>query len=321
MTRRKHRTQPVKQRAPHDADTGISKADVQTLPDKTTADAVNHPHVKWSKDDAQEYHLTMDDYRIADNTGRARMFATAMRYVREQKTKGNIVHALRVTISSGAIGAWVIRALVFAIMCCVVILEAVLAVMGSSNLALSLMNEVNVNVDGLNTAGKMIWCIIPLVVLAAVIVAIDIMLIRFSVTWLNKKGYELFCVQRVRAVALMMINDEKRDEDAEIKRMHMTLKSNDDSQHSLKNDDTEERDDVVIAKPDDVVIAEPRRFFTRRRAKKNDDASTSSSIASHDDDAKLDVDEGTTKSDASMNDGELDAKKEIDSDVADDSSK
>lgn len=315
MTRRKHRTQPVKQRALHDADTGISKADVQTLPDKTTADAVNHPQVKWSKDDAQEYHVTMDDYRIADNTGRERMFAYAMRYVREQKTKGNIVHALRVTISSGAIGAWVIRVLVFAIMCCVVILEAVLAVMGSSNLALSLMNEVNVNVDGLNTAGKMIWCIIPLVVLAAVIVAIDIMLIRFSVIWLNKKGYELFCVQRVRAVVLMMINDEKHDEDAEIKRkrsMHMTLKSDDDSQHSLKNDDTEERVDVVIA--------EPRRFFTRRRAKKNDDASTSSSIASHDD-AKLDVDEGTTKSDASMNDDELDAKKKIDSDVADDSSK
>ena len=310
MTRRKHRTQPVKQRALHDADTGISKADVQMLPDKTTADAVNHPHVKWSKDDAQKYHLTMDDYRIADNTGRARMFATAMRYVREQKTKGNIFHALRVTISSGAIGAWIIRALVFAIMCCIVILEAVLAVMGSSNLALSLMNEVNVNVDGLNTAGKMIWCIIPLVVLAAVIVAIDIMLIRFSVTWLNKKGYELFCVQRVRAVALMMINDEKRDEDAEIKRMHMTLKSNDDSQHSLKNDDTEERDDVVKAKP--------RRFFTRRRAKKNDDASTSSSIASHDD-AELDGDEGTTKSDASMNDAKLDAKKEADNNVADDS--
>lgn len=312
MTRRKHRTQPVKQRALHDADSGISKADAQTFPDKTTADAVNHPHVKWSKDDAQEYHLTMDDYRIADNTGRERMFATAMRYVREQKTKGNIVHALRVTISSGAIGAWIIRALVFAIMCCVVILEAVLAVMGSSNLALSLMNEVNVNVDGLNTAGKMIWCIIPLVVLAAVIVAIDIMLIRFSVTWLNKKGYELFCVQRVRAVALMMINDEKRDEDAEIKRMHMTLKSNDDSQHSLKNDDTEERDDVVKAKP--------RRFFTRRRTKKNDDASTSSSTASHDD-AKLDGDEGTTKSDASMNDAKLDAKKEADNNVADDSSK
>lgn len=310
MTRRKHRTQPVKQRALHDADTGISKADVQTLPDKTTADAVNHPHVKWSKDDAQEYHLTMDDYRIADNTGRKRMFATAMRYVREQKTKGNIFHALRVTISSGAIGAWIIRALVFAIMCCVVILEAVLAVMGSSNLALSLMNEVNVNVDGLNTAGKMIWCIIPLVVLAAVIVAIDIMLIRFSVTWLNKKGYELFCVQRVRAVALMMINDEKRDEDAEIKRMHMTLKSNDDSQHSLKNDDTEERDDVVKAKP--------RRFFTRRRTKKNDDTSTASSTASHDD-AELDGDEGTTKSDASMNDAKLDAKKEADNNVADDS--
>lgn len=312
MTRRKHRTQPVKQRALHDADTGISKADVQTLPDKTTADAVNHPQVKWSKNDAHEYHVTMDDYRIADNTGRERMFATAMRYVREQKTKGNIVHALRVTISSGAIGAWIIRALVFAIMCCVVILEAVLAVMGSSNLALSLMNEVNVNVDGLNTAGKMIWCIIPLVVLAAVIVAIDIMLIRFSVTWLNKKGYELFCVQRVRAVALMMINDEKRDEDAEIKRMHLTLKSNDDSQHSLKNDDTEERDDIVKAKP--------RRFFTRRRTKKNDDASMSSSTASHDD-AKLDVDEGTTKSDASMNDAKLDAKKETDNNVADDSSK
>ena len=310
MTRRKHRTQPVKQRALHDADTGISKADEQTLPDKTIADAVNHPQVKWSKSDAHEYHLTMDDYRIADETGRERMFATAMRYVREQKTKGNIFHALRVTISSGAIGAWIIRALVFAIMCCVVILEAVLAVMGSSNLALSLMNEVNVNVDGLNTAGKMIWCIIPLVVLAAVIVAIDIMLIRFSVTWLNKKGYELFCVQRVRAVALMMINDEKRDEDAEIKRMHLTLKSNDDSQHSLKNDDTEERDDVVKAKP--------RRFFTRRRAKKNDDASTVSSIASHDD-AELDGDEGTTKSDASMNDAKLDAKKEADNNVADDS--
>lgn len=308
MTRRKHRTQPVKQRALHDGDTGISKADEQTLPDKTTADAVNHPQVKWSKDDAQEYHLTMDDYRIADNTGRERMFATAMRYVREQKTKGNIVHALRVTISSGAIGAWVIRALVFAIMCCVVILEAVLAVMGSSNLALSLMNEVNVNVDGLNTAGKMIWCIIPLVVLAAVIVAIDIMLIRFSVTWLNRKGYELFCVQRVRAVALMMINDEKRDEDAEIKRIHMTLKSNDDNDNS----DTEERSDVVKAKP--------RRFFTRRRAKKNDDASTSSSTASHDD-AKLDANEGTTKSDASMNDVKSDAEKETDNDVADDSAK
>lgn len=308
MTRRKHRTQPVKQRALHDGDTGISKADEQTLPDKTTADAVNHPQVKWSKDDAQEYHLTMDDYRIADNTGRERMFATAMRYVREQKTKGNIVHALRVTISSGAIGAWVIRALVFAIMCCVVILEAVLAVMGSSNLALSLMNEVNVNVDGLNTAGKMIWCIIPLVVLAAVIVAIDIMLIRFSVTWLNRKGYELFCVQRVRAVALMMINDEKRDEDAEIKRIHMALKSNDDND----NGDIEERDDVVTAKP--------RRFFTRRRAKKNDDASTSSSTASHDD-AKLDANEGTTKSDASMNDVKSDAEKEADNDVADDSAK
>lgn len=308
MTRRKHRTQPVKQRALHDGDTGISKADEQTLPDKTTADAVNHPQVKWSKDDAQEYHLTMDDYRIADNTGRERMFATAMRYVREQKTKGNIVHALRVTISSGAIGAWVIRVLVFAIMCCVVILEAVLAVMGSSNLALSLMNEVNVNVDGLNTAGKMIWCIIPLVVLAAVIVAIDIMLIRFSVTWLNRKGYELFCVQRVRAVALMMINDEKRDEDAEIKRIHMTLKSNDDNDNS----DTEERSDVVKAKP--------RRFFTRRRAKKNDDASTSSSTASHDD-AKLDANEGTTKSDASMNDVKSDAEKEADNDVADDSAK
>lgn len=308
MTRRKHRTQPVKQRALHDGDTGISKADEQTLPDKTTADAVNHPQVKWSKDDAQEYHLTMDDYRIADDTGRERMFATAMRYVREQKTKGNIVHALRVTISSGAIGAWVIRALVFAIMCCVVILEAVLAVMGSSNLALSLMNEVNVNVDGLNTAGKMIWCIIPLVVLAAVIVAIDIMLIRFSVTWLNRKGYELFCVQRVRAVALMMINDEKRDEDAEIKRIHMTLKSNDDND----NGDIEERSDVVKAKP--------RRFFTRRRAKKNDDASTSSSTASHDD-AKLDANEGTTKSDASMNDVKSDAEKEADNDVADDSAK
>lgn len=308
MTRRKHRTQPVKQRALHDGDTGISKADEQTLPDKTTADAVNHPQVKWSKDDAQEYHLTMDDYRIADNTGRERMFATAMRYVREQKTKGNIVHALRVTISSGAIGAWVIRVLVFAIMCCVVILEAVLAVMGSSNLALSLMNEVNVNVDGLNTAGKMIWCIIPLVVLAAVIVAIDIMLIRFSVTWLNRKGYELFCVQRVRAVALMMINDEKRDEDAEIKRIHMALKSNDDND----NGDIEERDDVVTAKP--------RRFFTRRRAKKNDDASTSSSTASHDD-AKLDANEGTTKSDASMNDVKSDAEKEADNDVADDSAK
>ena len=309
MTRRKHRTQPVKQRALHDGDSGISKADERTLPDKTTADAVNHPHIKWSKDDAQEYHVTMDDYRIADEHDRARMFATAMRYVREQKTKGNIFHALRVTISSGAIGAWVIRALVFAIMCCVVILEAVLAVMGSSNLALSLMNEVNVNVDGLNTAGKMIWCIIPLVVLAAVIVAIDIMLIRFSVTWLNRKGYELFCTQRVRAVALMMINDENRDEDAEIKRMHLTLKSNDDNDND-NNGDTEERDDVVIAKP--------RRFFTRRRAKKNDDASTASSTASHDD-AKLDADEGTTKSDASMNDAKLDAKKEVDNDVTDDS--
>lgn len=309
MTRRKHRTQPVKQRALHDADTGISKADEQTFPDKTIADAVNHPHIKWSKDDAQEYHLTMDGYRIADNTGRARMFAYAMRYVREQKTKGNVFHALRVTISSGAIGAWVIRALVFAIMCCVVILEAVLAVMGSSNLALSLMNEVNVNVDGLNIAGRMIWCIIPLVVLAAVIVAIDIMLIRFSVTWLNKKGYELFCVQRVRAVALMMINDEKRDEDAEIKRMHMTLKSNDD------NDNNDNADDAV---DDDVVKAKPRRFFTRRRTKKNDDASTSSSTASYDD-AELDADEGTTKSDASMSDGKLDAKKEVDNDVANDS--
>ena len=310
MTRRKHRTQPVKQRALHDADSGISKADAQTFPDKATADAVNHPQVKWSKHDAHEYHVTMDDYRIADEHDRARMFATAMRYVREQKTKGNIVHALRVTISSGAIGAWVIRALVFAIMCCVVILEAVLAVMGSSNLALSLMNEVNVNVDGLNTAGKMIWCIIPLVVLAAVIVAIDIMLIRFSVTWLNKKGYELFCTQRVRAVALMMINDENRDEDAEIKRMHLTLKSNDDNDND-NNDDTEERDDVVIAKP--------RRFFTRRRAKKNDDASMTSSTASHDD-AKLDADEGTTKSDASMNDAKSDVKKEADNEtIVDDS--
>lgn len=308
MTRHKHRTQPVKQRALHDADSGISKADAQTFPDKATADAVNHPQVKWSKNDAQEYHLTMDDYRIADETGRERMFATAMRYVREQKTKGNIFHALRVTISSGAIGAWVIRVLVFAIMCCVVILEAVLAVMGSSNLALSLMNEVNVNVDGLNTAGKMIWCIIPLVVLAAVVVAIDIMLIRFSVTWLNRKGYELFCTQRVRAVALMMINDENRDEDAEIKRMHLTLKSNDDNDNS----DTEERSDVVKAKP--------RRFFTRRRTKKNDDASTSSSTASHDD-AELDGDEGTTKSDASMNDVKSDAEKEADNDVADDSAK
>lgn len=310
MTRRKHRTQPVKQRALHDADSGISKADVQTLPDKTTADAVNHPYIKWSKDDAQEYHVTMDDYRIADKYDRERMFATAMRYVREQKTKGNIVHALRVTISSGAIGAWVIRALMFAIMCCVVVLEAVLAVMGSSNLALSLMNEVNVNVDGLNTAGKMIWCIIPLVVLAAVIVAIDIMLIRFSVTWLNRKGYELFCTQRVRAVALMMINDENRDEDAEIKRMHLTLKSNDDNDND-NNGDTEERDDVVLAKP--------RRFFTRRRAKKNDDASTASSTASHDD-AKLDADEGTTKSDALMNDAKSDVKKEVDNEtIADDS--
>lgn len=311
MTRRKHRTQPVKQRALHDADSGISKADVQTFPDKATADAVNHPQVKWSKHDAHEYHVTMDDYRIADEHDRERMFATAMRYVREQKTKGNIFHALRVTISSGAIGAWVIRALVFAIMCCVVVLEAVLAVMGSSNLALSLMNEVNVNVDGLNTAGKMIWCIIPLVVLAAVIVAIDIMLIRFSVTWLNRKGYELFCTQRVRAVALMMINDENRDEDAEIKRMHLTLKSNDDNDND-NNGDTEERDDVVLAKP--------RRFFTRRRAKKNDDASTASSTASHDD-AKLDADEGTTKSDASMNDVKSDAEKEADNDVADDSAK
>lgn len=310
MTRRKHRTQPVKQRALHDADTGISKADAQTFPDQTTADAVNHPQVKWSKHDAHEYHVTMDDYRIADNTGRARMFATAMRYVREQKTKGNILHALRVTISSGAIGAWVIRALMFAIMCCVVVLEAVLAVMGSSNLALSLMNEVNVNVDGLNTAGKMIWCIIPLVVLALVIVAIDIMLIRFSVTWLNRKGYELFCTQRVRAVALMMINDENRDEDAEIKRMHLTLKSNDDNDND-NNGDTEERDDVVLAKP--------RRFFTRRRAKKNDDASTASSTASHDD-AKLDADEGTTKSDALMNDAKSDVKKEVDNEtIADDS--
>lgn len=238
------------------------------------------------------------------------MFATAMRYVREQKTKGNIFHALRVTISSGVIGAWVIRALMFAIMCCVVVLEAVLAVMGSSNLALSLMNEVNVNVDGLNTAGKMIWCIIPLVVLALVIVAIDIMLIRFSVTWLNKKGYELFCTQRVRAVALMMINDENRDEDAEIKRMHLTLKSNDDNDND-NNGDTEERDDVVSAKP--------RRFFTRRRAKKNDDASTASSTASHDD-TKLDADEGTTKSDALMNDAKSDVKKEVDNEtIADDS--
>lgn len=309
MTRRKHRTQPVKQRALHDGDTGISKADAQTFPDQTTADAVNHPQVKWSKHDAHEYHVTMDDYRIADNTGRARMFATAMRYVREQKTKGNIFHALRVTISSGVIGAWVIRALMFAIMCCVVVLEAVLAVMGSSNLALSLMNEVNVNVDGLNTAGKMIWCIIPLVVLALVIVAIDIMLIRFSVTWLNKKGYELFCTQRVRAVALMMINDENRDEDAEIKRMHLTLKSNDDNDND-NNGDTEERDDVVSAKP--------RRFFTRRRAKKNDDASTASSTASHDD-TKLDADEGTTKSDALMNDAKSDVKKEFDNEtIADD---
>ena len=311
MTRRKHRTQPVKQRALHDGDSGISKADERTLPDKTTADAVNHPHIKWSKDDAQEYHVTMDDYRIADEHDRARMFATAMRYVREQKTKGNIFHALRVTISSGAIGAWVIRALVFAIMCCVVVLEAVLAVMGSSNLALSLMNEVNVNVDGLNTAGKMIWCIIPLVVLALVIVAIDIMLIRFSVTWLNRKGYELFCTQRVRAVALMMINDENRDEDAEIKRMHLTLKSSDDNDND-NNGDTEERDDVVSAKP--------RRFFTRRRAKKDDDASTASSTASHDD-TKLDADEGTTKSDTSMNDVKSDAEKEADNDVADDSAK
>lgn len=310
MTRRKHRTQPVKQRALHDGDTGISKADAQTFPDKATTDAVNHPQVKWSKHDAQEYHVTMDDYRIADNTGRERMFATAMRYVREQKTKGNIFHALRVTISSGVIGAWVIRALMFAIMCCVVVLEAVLAVMGSSNLALSLMNEVNVNVDGLNTAGKMIWCIIPLVVLALVIVAIDIMLIRFSVTWLNKKGYELFCTQRVRAVALMMINDENRDEDAEIKRMHLTLKSNDDNDND-NNGDTEERDDVVSAKP--------RRFFTRRRAKKNDDASTASSTASHDD-TKLDADEGTTKSDALMNDAKSDVKKEFDNEtIADDS--
>lgn len=310
MTRRKHRTQPVKQRALHDGDTGISKADAQTFPDKATTDAVNHPQVKWSKHDAQEYHVTMDDYRIADEHDRERMFATAMRYVREQKTKGNIFHALRVTISSGVIGAWVIRALMFAIMCCVVVLEAVLAVMGSSNLALSLMNEVNVNVDGLNTAGKMIWCIIPLVVLALVIVAIDIMLIRFSVTWLNKKGYELFCTQRVRAVALMMINDENRDEDAEIKRMHLTLKSNDDNDND-NNGDTEERDDVVSAKP--------RRFFTRRRAKKNDDASTASSTASHDD-TKLDADEGTTKSDALMNDAKSDVKKEFDNEtIADDS--
>lgn len=310
MTRRKHRTQPVKQRALHDGDTGISKADAQTFPDKATTDAVNHPQVKWSKHDAQEYHVTMDDYRIADEHDRERMFATAMRYVREQKTKGNIFHALRVTISSGVIGAWVIRALMFAIMCCVVVLEAVLAVMGSSNLALSLMNEVNVNVDGLNTAGKMIWCIIPLVVLALVIVAIDIMLIRFSVTWLNRKGYELFCTQRVRAVALMMINDENRDEDAEIKRMHLTLKSNDDNDND-NNGDTEERDDVVSAKP--------RRFFTRRRAKKNDDASTASSTASHDD-TKLDADEGTTKSDALMNDAKSDVKKEFDNEtIADDS--
>lgn len=307
MTRRKHRTQPVKQRALHDADSGISKADVQTFPDQTTADAVNHPQVKWSKHDAQEYHVTMDDYRIADEHDRAHMFTYAMRYVREQKTKGNIFHALRVTISSGAIGAWVIRALMFAIMCCVVVLEAVLAVMGSSNLALSLMNEVNVNVDGLNTAGKMIWCIIPLVVLAAVIVAIDIMLIRFSVTWLNRKGYELFCTQRVRAVALMMINDENRDEDAEIKRMHLTLKSNDDNDNS----DTEERSDVVKAKP--------RRFFTRRRAKKSDVTSSSSTASDGDANDADDTGEGTIKTDASTHDAGSDAKKEADKTHADDS--
>lgn len=315
MTRRKHRTQPVKQRALHDGDSGISKADAQTFPDQTTADAVNHPHVKWSKDDAQEYHLTMDDYRIADETGRERMFATAMRYVREQKTKGNIVHALRVTISSGAIGAWVIRVLVFAIMCCVVILEAVLAVMGSSNLALSLMNEVNVNVDGLNTAGKMIWCIIPLVVLAAVIVAIDIMLIRFSVTWLNRKGYELFCTQRVRAVALMMINDEKRDEDAEIKCMHITLKNNDgsDGNDSVNDNDTD------TEKRDDVVSAKPRRFFARRRAKKNDVISSSSTASDGDANDADDTGEGTIKTDASTHDAGSDAKKEADKTHADDS--
>lgn len=313
MTRRKHRTQPVKQRALHDGDTGISKADEQTLPDKTTADAVNHPHVKWSKDDAHEYHVTMDDYRIADNTGRERMFATAMRYVREQKTKGNIFHALRVTISSGVIGAWVIRALMFAIMCCVVVLEAVLAVMGSSNLALSLMNEVNVNVDGLNTAGKMIWCIIPLVVLALVIVAIDIMLIRFSVTWLNRKGYELFCTQRVRAVALMMINDENRDEDAEIKRMHMTLKNNDDSDNNNDSDatGTEERDDVVLAKP--------RRFFARRRVKKSDVTSSSTSSLTASDGGNDDADDDAVKTDASTHDAGSDAKKEADNDVANNS--
>lgn len=313
MTRRKHRTQPVKQRALHDGDTGISKADEQTLPDKTTADAVNHPHVKWSKHDAHEYHVTMDDYRIADEHDRERMFATAMRYVREQKTKGNILHALRVTISSGAIGAWVIRALVFAIMCCVVVLEAVLAVMGSSNLALSLMNEVNVNVDGLNTAGKMIWCIIPLVVLAAVIVAIDIMLIRFSVTWLNRKGYELFCTQRVRAVALMMINDENRDEDAEIKRMHMTLKNNDDSDNNNDSDaiGTEERDDVVLAKP--------RRFFARRRVKKSDVTSSSTSSLTASDGGNDDADDDAVKTDASTHDAGSDAKKEADNDVANNS--
>lgn len=313
MTRRKHRTQPVKQRALHDGDTGISKADAQTFPDQTTADAVNHPQVKWSKHDAQEYHVTMDDYRIADNTGRERMFATAMRYVREQKTKGNIFHALRVTISSGVIGAWVIRALMFAIMCCVVVLEAVLAVMGSSNLALSLMNEVNVNVDGLNTAGKMIWCIIPLVVLALVIVAIDIMLIRFSVTWLNRKGYELFCTQRVRAVALMMINDENRDEDAEIKRMHMTLKNNDDSDNNNDSDatGTEERDDVVLAKP--------RRFFARRRVKKSDVTSSSTSSLTASDGGNDDADDDAVKTDASTHDAGSDAKKEADNDVANNS--
>lgn len=313
MTRRKHRTQPVKQRALHDGDTGISKADAQTFPDQTTADAVNHPQVKWSKHDAHEYHVTMDDYRIADNTGRARMFATAMLYVREQKTKGNIFHALRVTISSGVIGAWVIRALMFAIMCCVVVLEAVLAVMGSSNLALSLMNEVNVNVDGLNTAGKMIWCIIPLVVLALVIVAIDIMLIRFSVTWLNRKGYELFCTQRVRAVALMMINDENRDEDAEIKRMHMTLKNNDDSDNNNDSDatGTEERDDVVLAKP--------RRFFARRRVKKSDVTSSSTSSLTASDGGNDDADDDAVKTDASTHDAGSDAKKEADNDVANNS--
>ena len=317
MTRRKHRTQPVKQRALHDADSGISKADVQTFPDQTTADAVNHPQVKWSKHDAHEYHVTMDDYRIADNTGRARMFATAMRYVREQKTKGNIFHALRVTISSGVIGAWVIRALMFAIMCCVVVLEAVLAVMGSSNLALSLMNEVNVNVDGLNTAGKMIWCIIPLVVLALVIVAIDIMLIRFSVTWLNRKGYELFCTQRVRAVALMMINDEKRDEDAEIKRMHLTLKSSDDNNDSADSTDSADSDGAGTEERDDVVLAKLRRFFTRRRAKKSD-VTSSSSIASNGD-ADGDADKGTIETDASTYDVGSDAKKEADETHADDS--